>query len=287
MKHDHPQCPTVTVEQLIRLKRAEQPPAEFWLDFDRAMRAKQLAAIVEPRPWWAPLIRLGTRVSRYQLPVGATAVLALTFFTVNQHRLPQSEPVYVSVLAQSVHDTAAVVSTGVDSESRFLVDEQTSVPERNAAATSAPVAERPTSSPAAQPIEPAQMISMLGGSRASMFASSVDSPSARSIAANLAQVKASEPELASLIDRVPGLDPNTFANRASPVDPLTQMHSPSDSNRLRRLLANYTSAPVSAEEAAAQRNANRMGRSLSDERLYERVSRFDVEGERLAINIRL
>lgn len=287
MKHDHPQRPTVTVEQLIRLKRAEQPPAEFWLDFDRAMRAKQLAAIVEPRPWWAPFIRLGTRVSRYQLPVGATAVLALTFFTVNQYRLPQSEPVYVSVLAQSVHDTAAVVSTGVDSESRFLVDEQTSVPERTAAATSAPVAERPTSSPAAQPIESAQMISMLGGSRASMFASNVDSPSARSIAANLAQVKASEPELASLIDRVPGLDPNTFANRASPVDPMTQMHSPSDSNRLRRLLANYTSAPVSAEEAAAQRNANRMGRGLSDERLYERVSRFDVEGERLAINIRL
>lgn len=287
MKHDKSQRPTVTVEQLIRLKRAEQPPAEFWLDFDRAMRVKQLAAIVEPRPWWAPFIRLGTRVSRYQLPVGATAVLALTFFTVNQYRLPQGEPVYVSALAQSIQDTATVGSADAVSGAGSLVNEQTGSAERVAVATPVTVTERPTAFPEAQSIEPAQMISMLGGSRASMFAASVDSPSARSIAANLAQVKASEPELARLIDRAAGLDTANRLNRAEPVDPLTQMHSPADSNRVRRLLANYSSTPVSAEEAAAQRNAGRMGRGLSDERLYERVSRFDVEGERLAINIRL
>jgi hypothetical protein len=286
MKHDKSQRPSVTIEQLIRLKRAEQPPAEFWLDFDRAMRAKQLAAIVEPRPWWAPFIRLGTRVSRYQLPVGATAVLALTVFTVNQYRLPQGEPVYVSALAQSIQDTATVKSIEAVPSVGSMVNGHSDSAERVAVATSVTVTERPTSSPEPQS-EPAQMISMLGGSRASMFASSADSPSARSIAANLAQVKASEPELARLIDRVPELDTNTFANRTAPVDPLTQMHSPADSNRVRRLLANYASTPVSAEEAAAQRNASRMGRGLSDERLYERVSRFDVEGERLAINIRL
>ena len=35
----------VTIEDLLRLKRAERPPASFWSDFDREMRAKQLAAI--------------------------------------------------------------------------------------------------------------------------------------------------------------------------------------------------------------------------------------------------
>jgi hypothetical protein len=287
MKHDKPQRPTVTLEQLIRLKRAEQPPAEFWLDFDRAMRAKQLAAIVEPRPWWAPFIRLGTRVARYQLPVGATAVLALTFFTVNQYRLPQGEPVYVSALAQSIHDTATVGLNEAGSGAETLVNEQIGSAERVAVANSVTVTERPTAAPELQSIESAQMISMLGGSRASMFAANADSPSARSIAANLAQVKASEPELARLIDRAAGFDATNLVSRTAPVDPLTQMHSPADSNRVRRLLANYTSAPVSAEEAAAQRNAGRVGRGLSDERLYERVSRFDVEGERLAISIRL
>ena len=49
---------------------------------------KQLAAIVEPRPWWAPFIRISTRLARYQLPVGATAILALTFITVREYRLP-------------------------------------------------------------------------------------------------------------------------------------------------------------------------------------------------------
>lgn len=287
MNHDKSQRPSVTVEQLIRLKRAEQPPAAFWLDFDRAMRAKQLAAIVEPRPWWAPFIRLSTRVSRYQLPVGATAVLALTFFTVNQYHLPQGEPVYVSALARSIHDTATVGSTDAGPDVGTLVNAQISTGERIAVVPSVTVAERPTASPEAQSVEPASMISMLDGSRASLFAASADSRSARLIAANLAQVEAGGPELARLIDRAAGLDVTNLLGRAEPVDPLTQMQSPADSNRVRRLLANYTSSPVSAEEAAAQRNTGRVGRGLSDERLYERVSRFDVEGERLAINIRL
>lgn len=287
MNHDKPQRPSITVEQLIRLKRAEQPPAEFWLEFDRAMRVKQLAAIVEPRPWWAPFIRLGTRVARYQLPVGATAVLALTFFTVNQYRPLQSEPVYVSGLAQSIQDTATVGSTDAGSNVGSLVNEQIGSAERVVVAASVTMAEKPTDSPETQAIETAQMISMLGGSRAAMFASSADTPSARSIAANLAQVKASEPELARLMDQVPGLDGTTLVRHETPIDPLAQMHSPADSTRVRRLLANYTSTPISAEEAAEQRNAGRVGRGLSDERLYERVSRFDVEGERLAINIRL
>ena len=42
----------VSVEDLLRLKRAERPPDSFWADFDRQLRAKQLAALVEKRPWW-------------------------------------------------------------------------------------------------------------------------------------------------------------------------------------------------------------------------------------------
>ncbi|MEO7600304.1 MAG: hypothetical protein ABIV50_15325, partial [Opitutus sp.] len=57
----------VSVEDLLRVKRAEQPPVEFWADFERDLRAKQLAAIVEPRRWWAPLIKFGSRVSHFQV----------------------------------------------------------------------------------------------------------------------------------------------------------------------------------------------------------------------------
>ena len=34
----------VTLEDLLRLKRAERPAAEFWVRFDRELRAKQEAA---------------------------------------------------------------------------------------------------------------------------------------------------------------------------------------------------------------------------------------------------
>ena len=45
----------ITLEDILRLKRAERPPAEFWDSFDRQLRAKQLAALVEKRPWWRSL----------------------------------------------------------------------------------------------------------------------------------------------------------------------------------------------------------------------------------------
>ena len=54
-KHDS-QRP-VTLEDILRLKRNERPPAEFWTQFDRELRAKQLAALVEKRPWWRTISR--------------------------------------------------------------------------------------------------------------------------------------------------------------------------------------------------------------------------------------
>ena len=87
-----PRKTNVSLEDLLRLKRAERPPAEFWNQFEREMRAKELAAIVEPRPWWAPLIRIGSRVSRHQLPIGAAAILALSFVTVREYRTTEPNP---------------------------------------------------------------------------------------------------------------------------------------------------------------------------------------------------
>ena len=92
--NETPRKTTVTLEDLLRVKRAEQPPAEFWAEFERGLRTKQLAAIVEPRPWWAPLIRISSRVSRYQLPVGVTAILAITLLTVREYGPVASNPVF-------------------------------------------------------------------------------------------------------------------------------------------------------------------------------------------------
>lgn len=70
-----------TLEMLLRLKRAERPDSAFWTEFEQGLRQKQLAAIVEPKPWW-----LGLRLSLRRpapwiagLTAGAAAVFMFAF----------------------------------------------------------------------------------------------------------------------------------------------------------------------------------------------------------------
>lgn len=79
-------CP-VTVEDLLRLKRAERPPPEFWAGFEQELRQKQLAALVERRSWWHSGAAALERLRWMRLPVGATAVLAVTLLSIHQYSL--------------------------------------------------------------------------------------------------------------------------------------------------------------------------------------------------------
>ena len=45
----------VTIEDLLRLKRAERPGPEFWVNFEQELRQKQLTALVQKRRWWHEL----------------------------------------------------------------------------------------------------------------------------------------------------------------------------------------------------------------------------------------
>jgi hypothetical protein len=90
MNHD-PSRPKITVEDLLRVKRAERPPVEFWARFEQELRAKQLAAIVDKRPWWHALSRTLAGTARFHLPLGATAVLALSVFVVREYRRPSAD----------------------------------------------------------------------------------------------------------------------------------------------------------------------------------------------------
>ncbi len=81
----------VTLEDLLRLKRAERPPAEFWAQFDRELQAKQLAALVGKRPWWHSAAHMLRRFS--YVPLGATAAFVFAFMTVREHRSPVAEAI--------------------------------------------------------------------------------------------------------------------------------------------------------------------------------------------------
>lgn len=270
--------PQVTVEDLFRLKRAERPPAAFWQEFERELHVKQLAAIVEPRPWWAPLIRFHARFARYQLPVGATAILALTLVTVREYRLPEAEASFAP--ATPVARLDAMPGPAVE----LAAQDEAELAAASAAAASANEAATETSRGESFPDGLSQRLSMLGGAE---VIAAVDTPSARSIAANLAAVKASEPELARYLDHIAGLEARSQVNRSPAVDPMVNMQSPSDARRARVLSTALPVAASSAADVSERRYQPRLGRDLTDERLYERVSRIDLEGKRLAINFKL
>lgn len=68
-----------SLEDLLRLKRAERPDADFWQDFERGLRQKQLASIVEPKPWWLGLSLFARKVpvAGWAASAGAAALFAL------------------------------------------------------------------------------------------------------------------------------------------------------------------------------------------------------------------
>src|SRR5580692_10765555 len=69
----------ITVEDLLRFKRAERPTDEFWATFEAEIRTKQLSAIVSRRPWWDRFSWVSGAVSRHQLSIGSAAAIALAF----------------------------------------------------------------------------------------------------------------------------------------------------------------------------------------------------------------
>ena len=66
----------ISLEDLLRLKRAEKPSPEFWSNFERELHQKQLTALVKKRHWWHDVPALLGR--RVYLPAGAAAVVAFT-----------------------------------------------------------------------------------------------------------------------------------------------------------------------------------------------------------------
>jgi hypothetical protein len=86
----------LTLEDLLRLKKAERPPAEFWAGFEAELRTKQLAAIVGRRPWWDGASRLFAIGRRHSVSVGALAAVALAVVGVRHMGTPAQSVLVVS-----------------------------------------------------------------------------------------------------------------------------------------------------------------------------------------------
>lgn len=252
------QRPKVTVEDLLRLKRAERPAPEFWTTFERELRQKQLTALLEKRPWWQELPHFLAR--RAYLPVGATAILAFTLVSVKYYA-----PTQLAQAVQAPVDMPAAPDREVPMSSPVV-----SSPLVNRSETSAPLPDEGALASAANPADTSadaiELMPLLVAPRA------VETPSARLLAANLTRLEQSDSDFgpAGLSTRLS--EPVRVATAAPATDELASV--PTNSPRRNRLLARYDGRQLSPEPAPPAVVRERLARRLGNTDNADRSSRL-------------
>jgi hypothetical protein len=255
----------VSLEDLLRLKRAERPSPEFWTNFERELHQKQLTALVKKRHWWHDVpVLLGRRV---YLPAGAAAIVAFSLVTVRYTattriaEIPNTAPqIAAADPAIETLATTVVASRAVEA-----------VPARH----QEPVAVASTQAPVVEVGDVAELMPTMLASR------EVETPSARSIAANLARLEQSEPEL---VNSVMGSRLSTPARAQTVAAGESEMEptAASDSGRKYRLIARYADRALSPEPSAPLNVRDRIARRLGDD-LGDGISRIGVVGSRVSL----
>lgn len=244
-----------TLEELLRLKRAERPNTDFWVGFERELRQKQLTALVEKRRWWHGLPLLTSR--RLYLPVGATAVVAFAMVAVRFNGPARFAGVENTALRIEAADPAVEMLPVTTVASLQTGREEAVAVEKNAPI----VTETP---------------------RATMVASAnaEASPSARSIAANLERLEQAEPEL---VHAVIGSRLSSSARVQPAVATYDSEHaSVQESSPHYRLIARYAERVLSPKPTAPVLVREHLARRLGDD-LNDDMSRIGVGGDRVSL----
>lgn len=256
----------VTLEDLLRLKKTERPAADFWMNFERELRQKQLSALVEKRSWWQALPQVFF-ARRVYLPIGATAILTFTLVSMRLYSPNAVVPAVPVPLGSSPQQSREVIS--------------------DSAITNSPLANRheqiaKTESPVVDPVAPEKVVTSTRASAPVIVASDFDeSPSARSIAANFARLQQSEPEL---INSVLGARLSSPARVQTSSQPTVELASLAVNTSKRiRLVAHYNDRHVSAEPVASEDYRERLSRRLGDSEINDRLSRIGLKGDQFSL----
>lgn len=250
------QRPKVTVEDLLRLKRAERPDAGFWTSFERELRQKQLTALLEKRPWWQMLPQLLTR--RVYLPVGATAILAFTLVSMEYYAPAQLAQVAAPATTSPVAADRTTTST-LAPVSSPLVNRSESAPAEISVAAVEPAAAETSA-------EAVELMSLLVAPR------ETDRPSARLLAASLTGLAETEAGFGRevLSNRLSA--PVSLQSAAVATGELASV--PNHSTRRSRLLARYEGRQLYPEPAPPAVVRERLARRLGETENADRGGRL-------------
>lgn len=264
------QRPRVSLEDLLRLKRAEKPAAEFWKGFEQELRQKQLAALLEKRPWWQEAPRWAAR--HVYLPMGAAAAVAFAFVTLrNEENSPQALGETIPPALERT--VSAPVAEPIQADVPVVVAIEPMVENVRPEAAAVEIA-------ATLPNDVGQMTPWSAPR-------TVDTPSSRSIAENLARLEETEPELLEPMRSnrlvASGARPALVSERA-PVELASVSVDPSG-RRSNRLLVGYEQRDFSPEPAAPEQVRQRIARRLADPDLLDQVRRLDFKADRLSLKL--
>lgn len=261
--------PSISIEDLLRLKAAERPNAEFWSQFERELRQKQLTALVQKRRWWHDLpVLLGRRV---YMPAGAAAIVAFTLVTVrysSSSQLAQVENTAPKIVAadpaiESLPVTEVAMTTHTADRTEASAN-ASRVSHREPGPSAVIVSNGDLTGPGLLPVQ--------------VGAHESETPSARSIAANLARLEQSEPDMVNAV----------MGSRLSPARVITAAadmgadDTADPSAQRYRLIARYADHSLTPEPAAPALVRERLARRLGDD-LNDRISRIGVEGGRVSL----
>jgi len=258
----------VSLEDLLRLKRAERPPEAFWADFHHRLREKQLAALLRSRPWWQRWAdgRFWPALSRLAAPFGAVGLIAGLFLLPRSGGDEAEGPALAVSSAENV-PAAAVAAPGA---------EMVAVAALPAPALEvAPTVEQgalvePVAVAAAAAVTPAVLVREPAPDRAAKHSF----PATWAAAGQTESLMA-----ASLLGGTRRFEPRV-PNARPVVEPLQQMVPPGERRGTRLLTAMVSAGAGENGPRVSERFASR----LSEERLYDQIERFGARGA--GVNVR-
>lgn len=286
------------LEELLRVKRAERPDDAFWEEFERGLRQKQLAAIIEPKPWWIGLSIWGRRFAPLGLPasVAAAALLAVMVVRTQSPFSPAAAPFPDAAVSSAVARAdkaprpAALASAPSPSvEAPRLADTGPSSPVVIAAVSPTPDS-APATSGAAPLASAASSDASTGLSSPPIMESLFElgseplspTPSERTIAENLAVVRAEAPGLIAASAPLPA-DIQGMSSDESVIEPALKMEVRNP--RHARVLLAMADGPAVEAQGGASSLHDHFARVLDrEDALAGSARRLGVGGDRLSVS---
>lgn len=264
-----------SLDDLLQLKRAERPAPEFWNQFERELRVKQLAAIMEKRPWWDRFPQGWAARTRGLSAAAAILVLALFGVRTYQDGVFAPKPVVAVELAgPGPSGNAPMASTTMAAAQEAARPESVGARSMSNASAFEVVALRSGT------VTDSKDRKILLAPKHTLTATS---PSPRAITANLSVLETEEATLDERSSLFRDDTERVAMGEGTLNEPLVQVVSTGDPRKARLLAVAAPLSDMDRVRAEVSQTREQIASRLDDDTLYSGVRRLGLGGDRVSI----